>query len=324
MSGADYTTTPNLGLFKPNYSKDVGNWGNHLNTNADILDAAVAAGGGSFLPLTGGTITAPDGVTVLAVNGSNTQPTTDHIHNLFTSTVNFTADATTGDTLGLVSYLVVAANGHAVPANTAGHTSAIYGNAFLSTPGTVGQINGVMGVSGNNSTGVLDVGVDFFGHPNYKVPGATINNHYFLYQEISGSATNEYGAYFSAPVGLGTTSPQFNLDLYASVGWPNFTGNWLRVGQGVGSLEVTNAGASFYPGYNPGAGGLGVQDLVVGTGGPNAVTATSGFLFISSCPGTPTAGPIQAAIGRVAVTYDTVAHKLWLFDGTLWRGVALT
>ena len=47
MSGADYTTTPNLGLFKPNYSKDVGNWGTHLNANADVLDAAV---GGSVVP----------------------------------------------------------------------------------------------------------------------------------------------------------------------------------------------------------------------------------------------------------------------------------
>ena len=42
MSGADYTTTPNLGLFKPNYSKDVGNWGNHLNANADTLPAIAA------------------------------------------------------------------------------------------------------------------------------------------------------------------------------------------------------------------------------------------------------------------------------------------
>ena len=43
MSGADYTTTPNLGLFKPNYSKDVGNWGNHLNANSDVLDAMVGS-----------------------------------------------------------------------------------------------------------------------------------------------------------------------------------------------------------------------------------------------------------------------------------------
>jgi hypothetical protein len=41
MSGTDYSLTPNLGLYKPNYALDVGQWGNHLNANADKLDAVV-------------------------------------------------------------------------------------------------------------------------------------------------------------------------------------------------------------------------------------------------------------------------------------------
>ena len=69
MSGSDYTTTPNLGLFKPNYSKDVGNWGNHLNTNADVLDAAIGTGG-PFLPLTGGTLGDGTDAPVLIFNGA--------------------------------------------------------------------------------------------------------------------------------------------------------------------------------------------------------------------------------------------------------------
>jgi lysophospholipase L1-like esterase len=44
---SDYTTTPNLGLFKPNYALDVGQWGNHLNANADVLDAVLGAAGAS-------------------------------------------------------------------------------------------------------------------------------------------------------------------------------------------------------------------------------------------------------------------------------------
>lgn len=40
MSG-DYTLTPNLSLYKPNYALDVGQWGNHLNLNSDTLDAAL-------------------------------------------------------------------------------------------------------------------------------------------------------------------------------------------------------------------------------------------------------------------------------------------
>jgi hypothetical protein len=43
MSGTDYTLTANLGLFKPNYDMDDGQWGFHLNGNADVLDSAIHA-----------------------------------------------------------------------------------------------------------------------------------------------------------------------------------------------------------------------------------------------------------------------------------------
>ena len=43
MSGSDYTTTPNLGLFRPNYDMDDGLWGTHLNANADVLDSAIGS-----------------------------------------------------------------------------------------------------------------------------------------------------------------------------------------------------------------------------------------------------------------------------------------
>ena len=70
MSGTDYTLTPNLGLYKPIYDKDDGQWGVHLNGNADKLDTALGTGtGGMFLPLTGGTLTGP-----LTLVGNATQP----------------------------------------------------------------------------------------------------------------------------------------------------------------------------------------------------------------------------------------------------------
>ena len=40
---SEYTTTPNLGLFKPTVDADEEMWGVHLNLNADILDAAVSS-----------------------------------------------------------------------------------------------------------------------------------------------------------------------------------------------------------------------------------------------------------------------------------------
>ena len=47
MSG--YTTTPNLGLKKPNSGGDDGLWGTHWNQNADVLDGAVGAPGVSVI-----------------------------------------------------------------------------------------------------------------------------------------------------------------------------------------------------------------------------------------------------------------------------------
>jgi len=45
---SDYSQTPNLSLYKPNYALDVGHWGDHLNSNADILDNLLGPSG-SFL-----------------------------------------------------------------------------------------------------------------------------------------------------------------------------------------------------------------------------------------------------------------------------------
>jgi hypothetical protein len=74
MSGSNYTQTPNLGLFKPIFNSDVGNWGSHWNSNADTLDSALATGtGGLFLPIAGGTVTGNltvSGTTALTTLGS--------------------------------------------------------------------------------------------------------------------------------------------------------------------------------------------------------------------------------------------------------------
>lgn len=59
MSG-NYTTTPNLGLYKPTINADAGAWGGHWNANADTLDSLLGSGaGGTFLPIAGGTMAGP-------------------------------------------------------------------------------------------------------------------------------------------------------------------------------------------------------------------------------------------------------------------------
>src|SRR5215475_14591617 len=55
--GSAYTTTPNLGLFKPMFNADVGTWGGHWNANADTLESAIGGLGTSYVPQTWGATT---------------------------------------------------------------------------------------------------------------------------------------------------------------------------------------------------------------------------------------------------------------------------
>ena len=52
-----------------------------------------------------------------------------------------------------------------------------------------------------------------------------------------------------------------------------------------------------------------------------ATTATTGFLYVPTCAGTPTGVPVTET-GTVAMIYDTTANKIWFYNGS-WRGVVV-
>lgn len=59
--------------------------------------------------------------------------------------------------------------------------------------------------------------------------------------------------------------------------------------------------------------------VVVGSLAALNLTDTDGFLYIPTCAGTPSGTP-TVFTGKVALVYDTTAHKLWIHDGASWLG----
>lgn len=61
-------------------------------------------------------------------------------------------------------------------------------------------------------------------------------------------------------------------------------------------------------------------DVGIGVGSAIATTATSGFLLIPTCAGTPTGVVANAAAGKAALVYDTTGSTLWLsISGSSWK-----
>lgn len=65
-----------------------------------------------------------------------------------------------------------------------------------------------------------------------------------------------------------------------------------------------------------------VDDLgnVVTSQAALATNATDGFLYIPTCAGTPTGTP-TAKTGTVPIVFDTVANKIYVYDGA-WIGTS--
>jgi hypothetical protein len=59
------------------------------------------------------------------------------------------------------------------------------------------------------------------------------------------------------------------------------------------------------------------RNLVVNTGAL-ATNATTGFLYVPTCPGTPTGTP-TAFSGRAPIVINSTNNKLYFYSGGAWR-----
>lgn len=53
-----------------------------------------------------------------------------------------------------------------------------------------------------------------------------------------------------------------------------------------------------------------------------ATNATTGFMGLPTCAGTPTGIPANIPSGQAPAIYDTTAHKIWVYDGAAWIATA--
>lgn len=170
------------------------------------------------------------------------------------------------DILAVKGEAFVHQNGQAI---TALHTTGLYGAGFgEDATGSLAWVNGIIGVCGNEAAGTVTSCVDLRGHADLNSGGGTLTNHYFLYQETSTAAVNEYGFVMQGMSGIGTTAPTFNLDINGSPAAPLSSTNWARLGTGTGSLQVKSTGAFVFPGSSAGAGTFSANGFYVGQGTP--------------------------------------------------------
>lgn len=105
----------------------------------------------------------------------------------------------------------------------------------------------------------------------------------------------------SASMGeISGANPRQILAGYNSVGTSNWTIQALQQGIGYSALRLNEIAG----------------DVVVGAA--LATTATSGFLYVPACPGTPTGVPAGFA-GTIPITVDSTNHRLYFYSGGAWR-----
>lgn len=165
----------------------------------------------------------------------------------------------------------------------------------------------------------------------------------------SGAGTMERARLNSAGFSIGTTGAPNNFNVFSSsyCGFTIHNGNGGVDGQNIDwfqngtswklrivndaynssntAFELIRSGTTivsqtWYSGATVQAFGIDqTANFVIGSGAI-ATNATDGFLYITSCAGTPTGVP-TAKTGRVPVVYDTTNNKIYVYNGA-WKATA--
>lgn len=178
---------------------------------------------------------------------------------------------------------------------TASSLTGAYITCTINQTGTVSQIASLTlnYPSITNATVTTVIGMQI---ADLAASGATITNSYSIYAATPTSGTNKYTAILgddsTAKVGIGTSVPRNMLDVAAGV----------VIGSAV-------AGASTAP-----TNGMIVQGSLVMNTAALSTSATDGFIYESTCPGTPTGTPTTNT-GRSAIVIDSTNNIPYFYNG---------
>lgn len=339
MSGSNFTTTPNLGLYKPTYDADEEMWGNHLNINADTLDALLGPQGKwAQLPI----------VSVLD-HGAKGDGASDD-----TTAIQNTVTAYAGKAV-----IVVPNTGNAYLVNPivlpSGTDILVYG-----TLRGVSANNGVLTISGGSNitvrgTGTIDAnnttaaGVFLNNASNVQIRDITIRNaQAWNFNAVSSShVLLDHVSMFG-----GTNSPHFaqgSRDCWivnSYINGPNADGGFAFYG------GVTNSGAIgnvFTNAFGNGCSvvcdtvqtavcsgiviannivhdnlGQGIAVLAVGVGGYHSNITITGNECFNNCAAAVTAGPPACDIFLASCYYSIIAGNKLHHCGHGGHGIVLS
>lgn len=115
-----------------------------------------------------------------------------------------------------------------------------------------------------------------------------------------------YTSIFTAQYGLrvATNRPAFVADIATNAGMFFIGGNSRFSLQNATSVEIFAAALN--------------SDIVCGQQAAIATNATTGFLYVPSCAGTPTGTP-AGWTGKVPIVVNTTNNKLYFYSGGSWR-----
>lgn len=292
-----YTQADNSGLLlggsgdPNNYYRNTGHIFGSIGGATTIMSMDTATG---LVSITSGTQSAAG--SGLQVARTNTSTSGSNFASLAVHTAN-PAGASSANVTGMAGNVTLAAGASGISGSITGMDGAVDADATTNTFANVVALRGTLRKGGANT---LTIGTAVEASVSTTAAGTISTAHGFYLSAMSNSG----GATITTAYGLRLAN--------VAIGSTNYA---IFTGTGLVSFGDTTTSASVLL-----AGGMQIatsKNLRMGTAAI-ATNATDGFLYVSTCAGTPTGTPTTLA-GTAPIVIDTTNNKLYFYSGGAWR-----